>query len=257
MSAPDNEANEALDMRVFVPIQRHEKLLKLFKELPVGSSFVFINDHDPIPLYYEFRSIHGDVVGWEYLERGGEDWKVRVTRAGESEARDLKDAATTLDLRNADRSEWKKIVFHRFGMMEEGTIMELIAAGDPVEIREIFQGKFRAGHEWAVQQGTPGEYVVHIKKTGGQGAFSIVRTMDFRPHPPALRHEMFYEAFAAIRPGEAFEFINDHDPKPLYYQMEAESREPFRWEYLESGPDDWKVRVGKVAVGGADSEGDS
>ena len=28
--------------------------------------------------------------------------------------------------------------------------------------------------------------------------------------------------------------------------MEAESKEPFRWEYLESGPDDWKVRVTKI-----------
>ena len=54
---------EELDMRVFVPIQRHEKLIKLFKELPVDESFIFINDHEPIPLFYEFRSIFGDVVG--------------------------------------------------------------------------------------------------------------------------------------------------------------------------------------------------
>lgn len=59
-----------LDVRVMVPIDRHTTLLKMFKELPVGESFIFINDHDPLPLYYEFRSIHGDVVGWEYLERG-------------------------------------------------------------------------------------------------------------------------------------------------------------------------------------------
>jgi uncharacterized protein (DUF2249 family) len=44
--------------------------------------------------------------------------------------------------------------------------------------------------------------------------------MDIRPFPPTERHEMFYKAFADIKPGEAFEFINDHDPKPLYYQME-------------------------------------
>lgn len=28
--------------------------------------------------------------------------------------------------------------------------------------------------------------------------------------------------------------------------MEAESKEPFRWEYIEKGPEDWKVRVVKV-----------
>ena len=69
--------------------------------------------------------------------------------------------------------------------------------------------------------------------------------MDIRPFPPAERHEMFYKAFADIKVGEAFEFINDHDPKPLYYQMEAESKELFRWEYIENGPNNWLVKIQK------------
>jgi uncharacterized protein (DUF2249 family) len=69
--------------------------------------------------------------------------------------------------------------------------------------------------------------------------------LDLRPFPPTERDEMFYKAFADISVGEAFEFINDHDPKPLYYQMEAESKEPFRWEYIQKGPEEWKVRVVK------------
>ena len=40
--------------------------------------------------------------------------------------------------------------------------------------------------------------------------------------------------------------MNDHDPKPLYYQFQAELGEPFQWEYLESGPEVWKVRIGKL-----------
>jgi uncharacterized protein (DUF2249 family) len=28
--------------------------------------------------------------------------------------------------------------------------------------------------------------------------------------------------------------------------MEAESKDPFRWEYLEKGPEEWKFRVIKV-----------
>ena len=55
---------EELDVRSLIPIKRHEKLLKLFSDIPAGESFVFINDHDPKPLYYEFRSIYGDVVDW-------------------------------------------------------------------------------------------------------------------------------------------------------------------------------------------------
>jgi uncharacterized protein (DUF2249 family) len=56
---------------------------------------------------------------------------------------------------------------------------------------------------------------------------------------------MVFTAFDELLPGEAFVFINDHDPKPLYYQIEAESQEAFTWEYLEDGPDAWKVKVAK------------
>lgn len=244
------KSNEELDVRVLIPIERHKKLVALFGELPAGESFTFINDHDPIPLYYEFKSIYGDVVGWEYLNRGGREWKVKVTRTEASQARDLTGIATLLDLRKADKKAWKQIVFHRYGMMEEGTTMELIADHNPEEIQQIFQNKFAGQHTWTYKKEVPDEYIVHIKKevkSGlGDDGFSVVNEFDVRPFPPAERHEMFYKAFADIKPGEAFEFINDHDPKPLYYQMEAESKDPFRWEYLEKGPDVWKVRVIKV-----------
>lgn len=246
----ENKPIEELDVRVLVPIKRHEKLVKLFGDIKAGGSFIFINDHDPIPLYYEFKSIYGDVVGWEYLNRGGREWKVKVTRTEDSSAREMKGIATLLDLRNADKKEWKQIVFHRYGMMETDTTMEIISREDPVEIREIFKNKFAGQHEWSYKKEVPDEYVVHVKKivkSGlGDDGFSVVNEFDVRPFPPTERHEMFYKAFADIKPGEAFEFVNDHDPKPLYYQMEAESNEPFRWEYLEKGPEVWKVRVVKV-----------
>lgn len=249
----EKNADGELDVRVLVPIQRHELLIRLFKELPVQDNFVFINDHDPIPLFYEFRSIYGDVVGWEYLNRGGREWKVKVTRLEESQGVEFKGISTLLDLRKADKNEWKQIVFHRYGMMEEDTTMELISAEDPVEIHEIFISKFEGRHKWIYKKKEKSEYVVHITKQDrsglGDDGFSVVNEFDLRPFPPTERHEMFYKAFADIRPGEAFEFINDHDPKPLYYQMEAESKEPFRWEYLEKGPEDWKVRVVKVKEG--------
>lgn len=246
----ENILTEELDVRVLVPIERHKKLIALFKELPVGQSFTFINDHDPLPLYYEFRSIYGDVVGWEYLNRGGREWKVKVTRIEASQGREFKDISTLLDLRKADQKEWKQIVFHRYGMMEQGDTMEIIAAEDPVEIHHIFIRKFEKQHSWIYKKKAENEYVIHITKNVksglGDDGFSVVNEFDLRPFPPAKRHEMFYQAFADIKSGEAFEFINDHDPLPLYYQMEAESKEPFRWEYLMKGPEEWRVRVIKT-----------
>jgi uncharacterized protein (DUF2249 family) len=57
---------------------------------------------------------------------------------------------------------------------------------------------------------------------------------------------MVFQAFEELKPGEAFIFTNDHDPKPLYYQIEAESKEPFTWDYLQAGPEVWEVKVMKT-----------
>ena len=135
-------------------------------------------------------------------------------------------------------------------MMKEGDTMEIIAAENPSEIHAIFVNKFEGQHSWVFKTQEENKFVIHITKEVknglGDDRFSVVNEFDLRPFPPTERHEMFYQAFAAIHPGEAFEFINDHDPKPLYYQMEAESKEPFGWEYIDKGPEEWKVRVVKV-----------
>ncbi|MFB6142658.1 MAG: DUF2249 domain-containing protein, partial [Halorientalis sp.] len=55
-----------IDVRDLKPQRRHAALLEIFDELAAGEGFVLVNDHDPRPLYHELRSMHGDVVEWEY-----------------------------------------------------------------------------------------------------------------------------------------------------------------------------------------------
>ena len=71
------------------------------------------------------------------------------------------------------------------------------------------------------------------------------KTIDVRELIPRERHPLIFSTFRALGPGEEFLLINDHDPKPLYYQFQAELEEAFQWEYLESGPEVWRVRIGK------------
>jgi uncharacterized protein (DUF2249 family) len=71
--------------------------------------------------------------------------------------------------------------------------------------------------------------------------------LDVRTEPPARRHELIFDTFAALPAGDVFELVNDHDPKPLYYQLEAEHTGQFTWEYLEQGPQVWRVRIGRAA----------
>ncbi|MCB0977893.1 MAG: DUF2249 domain-containing protein [Acidimicrobiales bacterium] len=70
--------------------------------------------------------------------------------------------------------------------------------------------------------------------------------LDVRNEIPRRRHELIFETYGKLGKGEGFVLINDHDPKPLYYQFEAEHGGEFSWDYQEEGPEVWKVRIGKV-----------
>lgn len=62
---------------------------------------------------------------------------------------------------------------------------------------------------------------------------------------PRLKHPTIFDHFDALDSGESFIIKNDHDPKPLYYQLLGEGGKDLIWNYLESGPEYWQVRLGK------------
>lgn len=70
--------------------------------------------------------------------------------------------------------------------------------------------------------------------------------LDVRELVPAQRHSTIFNTWNALGGGAAFVLVNDHDPKPLYYQFAAEHEGEFTWDYLENGPEVWRVRIGKT-----------
>ncbi|MDA8323903.1 MAG: DUF2249 domain-containing protein [Actinomycetota bacterium] len=72
--------------------------------------------------------------------------------------------------------------------------------------------------------------------------------LDVRELAPALRHQTIFDTYRALPPGTGFVLVNDHDPKPLRYQFEAEHAGQFTWSYLESGPRVWRVRIGRAGA---------
>ncbi len=66
---------------------------------------------------------------------------------------------------------------------------------------------------------------------------------------PRLKHPTIFEHFDALNEGEGFVILNDHDPKPVYYQLLGERGDIFIWEYLEQGPQWWKVSIKKRVSG--------
>lgn len=74
--------------------------------------------------------------------------------------------------------------------------------------------------------------------------------VDVRNIAPRERHPLIFSTFGKLGAGHAMELVNDHDPKPLYYQFQAELPGQFAWAYVETGPDVWRVTITKTAAQG-------
>ncbi|MGK7389074.1 MAG: iron-sulfur cluster repair di-iron protein [Candidatus Cyclobacteriaceae bacterium M2_1C_046] len=70
--------------------------------------------------------------------------------------------------------------------------------------------------------------------------------IDARVLPPQVKHPTIIEQVNQLVGGQDMILINDHDPKPLYYQLQHLFGNVFSWDYEVSGIDDvWKVRITK------------
>src|SRR5687768_8510943 len=172
--------------RLFVPdlapALKHPTILKKFDDLKNGESFLLVNDHDPIPLYYEMKAEKGDIFDWKKIENGPEVWKVEIVKT--------KDNTVPLNTMTKQAIEKKDDLF-----VLNVTLIE-----------------------------------------------------------PRQKHPTIFRYFDELLPGEAFRILNDHDPKPLYYQMLGERGNVFTWEYLEKGPM-WLVEIRKN-IGNAETMGE-
>jgi uncharacterized protein (DUF2249 family) len=74
-----------------------------------------------------------------------------------------------------------------------------------------------------------------------------MKTLDVRPMPPRVRHETIFERLDALAKGETLRLVNDHDPAPLRYQLDATRPGEFGWEYVENGPEEWAIDVTSTA----------
>ncbi|MEK6481343.1 iron-sulfur cluster repair di-iron protein [Catalinimonas sp. 4WD22] len=78
-------------------------------------------------------------------------------------------------------------------------------------------------------------------------------TIDVREIAPKDKHQFIFETFDKLSEGESLILVNDHDPKPLFYQFQEERPGQLQWKVLEAGPEIWRVQIAKqpssVSVG--------
>lgn len=74
-----------------------------------------------------------------------------------------------------------------------------------------------------------------------------MQELDVREMPPKDRHPAIFAILDGLEPGDFLRLVNDHDPAPLHYQMDAIRPRQFGWKYVEEGPDTWVVEITNLA----------
>lgn len=72
--------DKVMDVRPIPCSIKHGLILKAWFDLPVGDHFILLNDHDPVPLRYQFQAEFGNAFSWDYVEQGPEDFRVKITK---------------------------------------------------------------------------------------------------------------------------------------------------------------------------------
>jgi uncharacterized protein (DUF2249 family) len=74
------DADKVMDVRPIPCSIKHGLIIKQWLELPVGGHFILLNDHDPVPLYYQFAAQWPDAFTWKHLVKGPAEFRVKITK---------------------------------------------------------------------------------------------------------------------------------------------------------------------------------
>lgn len=80
---------------------------------------------------------------------------------------------------------------------------------------------------------------------GGEDAAGVPE-LDVRAVPHAIRHATVFGAFDAVPAGSSLDLVAPHDPVPLLRQLTDRTPSGLAVDYLESGPEFWRVRLTRL-----------
>ncbi|MDQ1537556.1 MAG: hypothetical protein QOE58_1949 [Actinomycetota bacterium] len=151
-------------------------------------------------------------------------------------------------VRAAVNAQALRSLFESHLVKENEQILPLLAESREVSLAGILGGmhELLGGHEPAdpeeaagasSQGGCGGEC-----GCGGQDPTGVLPELDARAVPHAIRHATIFGALDSVGAGSGMVLVAPHDPLPLLAQLEQRSPGLFSIDYLESGPDTWRVR---------------
>lgn len=114
--------------------------------------------------------------------------------------------------------------------------------------------ELREGEVVRLDAGIPHRIEAHEDSTlyvvaAGQANTSVATTeeLDLREVPRPLRHPLVFEKLDRLALGDSFVLVNDHDPVPLSRQIEGMRQGQTTWEYIQRGPDLFRIRIRRIA----------
>lgn len=72
--------DRVMDVRPIPCSIKHGLIIKNWLELAVGDHFILLNDHDPVPLYYQFSAEWPGAFTWEHLRKGPGEFRVKIKK---------------------------------------------------------------------------------------------------------------------------------------------------------------------------------
>ena len=117
-----------IDVRNIVPRERHPRIFSTWEGLPDGGAIRLVNDHDPLPLYYQFAVEWAGGFHWEYVEQGPVEWAIDIT----SRAR-VVDARPTLAAGGEPFAE----IMDAAAQVGDGEVLVVYAPFEPVPLEGV------------------------------------------------------------------------------------------------------------------------
>ncbi|MGZ0153563.1 DUF2249 domain-containing protein [Kribbella sp. WER1] len=77
---------------------------------------------------------------------------------------------------------------------------------------------------------------------------TAVPELDVREMRKPDKHPAIFARYGELPVGAAFVLVNDHDPRHLRDEFEADHAGSYGWEYLSQEPRDWRIRITKLAT---------
>jgi len=236
------EHENILNVTLLEPKLKHPTIFVRFDKLLAGESLILHNDHDPKPLFYELSDERGDIFAWEYLEKGPELWKIKITKNKTSQ----RGKENILDATLLHPSIKHATIFKTFDDLKPGESLELHNDHDPRPLRFKLENTRGNIFTWDYLEQGPELWRIKISKnkigqkdTGNERENILNVTLI----EPRLKHPTIFGRFDELKPGETLILHNDHDPKPLYYQLQSMVGDSFTWDYLEQGPELYRIKI--------------